>query len=251
MLENYVVVDLEMTGVHPKKDVIIEIGAVKVLTENGNLRMKEFQSLVRPRKAISLEITEMTGITNEMVENAPSSDEVMPRFFDFLGEHTLIGHMIICDYSFLKQWAVNHERKFERNGIDTLKIARARLPELSSYKLDDLSEYYGMNREQNHRALDDARATNILYRSLASEFEDLYEIDFTPKKLRYTGKKQTGVTVQQIRYLTRLTKYHNLEMPPHVDEMTRSEASQLTDKIIHQYGKMPKEFLRELQGDAP
>ncbi len=242
MLKQYVVVDLEMTGVHAKSDSIIEIGAVKVSEDaEGQVKTETFQSLVKPRTPISPEIENLTGISNAMVENALDLDMAMEKFLAFSGELPLVGHMISCDFSFLKQWAVNHKRSFERLGVDTLKISRACLPELPSHKLGDVAEYYGIEAGISHRALEDALMTNILYRTLATEFEEEMASLFVPRTLRYQAKRQTPVTAQQIRFLKRFCEYYHLELPAGLESFTRSEASRVTDKMIERYGRLPKE----------
>ena len=237
MLAQYIVVDLEMTGVHAKNDSITEIGAVKV-TEH---RTETFQTLVKPRTRISREIEKLTGITNEMVESAPSPKEAMTAFLEFAADLPLVGHMITCDYAFLKQAAVNCGLPFERQGLDTLKISRACLPELESHTLDYLTEYYDIPREMNHRALQDALATNVLYRAMATEFEETHEKDFRLKQLNYHAKKQTPATVQQLRYLKRYCEMMGAPLPEGMEGFTRSEASRVTDKLIEKYGKLPKQ----------
>lgn len=237
MLEEYIVVDLEMTGIHPKVDSIIEIGAVKV---QGN-HVETFQTLVKPKCLIPERVTEITGITEEMVKDAEEIDVALPHFLEFSGDLPLIGHMVQMDYSFLKQWAVNLGMKYQRDGLDTLFLSRKLLPELEKFTLSYLTDYYGIDLHGHHRALDDAMATNILYRSLCTEFEEKNPKDFKARPLIFKAKKQTGITTQQIRYLKEFTKYHGIEMPEGVSDMTRSEASRLTDQMIRQYGAMVRE----------
>lgn len=237
MLQEYVVVDLEMTGIHPKVDSIIEIGAVKVKGD----RVETFQTLVKPKCSIPERVTEITGITEEMVESADDIETALSHFLEFSEELPLIGHMVQMDYSFLKQWAVNLGWKYQRDGLDTLFLSRKMLPELEKFTLSYLTDYYDISLEGHHRALDDALATNILYRCLATEFEEKYPKDFKARPLIFKAKKQTPITVQQIRYLKEFTKYHGISMPDGVMEMTRSQASRLTDHLISEYGAMPHE----------
>ena len=234
MLEAYVVVDLEMTGIHPKADSIIEIGAVKVKPDG----METFQTLVHPRKPIPDAVVELTGITNAMVESAPSVDTAMEAFLAFAEELPLVGHMVITDYAFLKQWAINTNHKFQRDGLDTVHLSRKFQPELERHTLEYLTDYYDIQRDEEHRALDDAMATNILYRCLATEFEAENPKDFKARPLIYKAKKQTPITVQQVRYLKEFCNYHQIPMVEHVENLTRSEASRLTDQYIQKYGAM-------------
>ena len=237
MLSDYVVLDLEMTGVNPKNDSITEIGAVRVTGDT----VKTFGMLVHPRTKIPESVEKLTGITNEMVSDAADLNDAMKAFLDFSGDAPLVGHMITVDYSFVKQWAINKRIKYERMLLDTLKLSRSFLRELPSYKLENLCDYYGIETDGPHRALSDAKATNILYRCLSTEFEEDNPKEFTPKIEQTTLKKQTPITQQQIRYLTRYAEYMGIELSEELPNMTRSEASRYQDKLIEKYGKMPKE----------
>lgn len=239
MLEKYVVVDLEMTGVQVRIDSVIEIGAVKVTPDC----VEYFQKLLKPRTPIPEYIEELTGITNDMVnEQGEDADEAMRAFFEFAEDLPLVGHMISCDYAFLKQWNINKGYKYDRLGVDTLKLSRQFLPELEKRTLDYLVEYYDIYRVTNHRALEDAKATNILYRCLCTEFEEeKFENAFRAKEMQYQAKKQTPATKRQQEYLKKLVKFHGIEMPEGYEAFTRSEMSRVTDRLLSQYGKMDKE----------
>ena len=104
MIDDYICLDLETTGLNPKTDKIIEIGAVKV--RNGII-IDSFETFVAPERKLEKRITELTGITDEMLENAPAKEEVIPRFLEFAGEDILLGHSVLFDYSFINRAAVN------------------------------------------------------------------------------------------------------------------------------------------------
>ena len=127
MTTSYVSIDLETTGLNPKLDKIIEIGAVKVI--NGQIT-EAFHSYVNPGRKLEERIVELTGIRQEQVDQAPDIADVFPALEVFLEELPLLGHRILFDYSFLKKAAVNLKRPFEKLGIDTLRIARCFLPQL-------------------------------------------------------------------------------------------------------------------------
>lgn len=123
-----VVLDLETTGLNPRTDKIIEIGAL--LVEDGEI-LDTFSTFVSPGRKLLPQTTEITGITDEMLEHAPVFADIAEKLLAFLGEYVLLGHSIISDYAFLKKALVNEQPKgfaFERNGLDTLKIARRFLP---------------------------------------------------------------------------------------------------------------------------
>lgn len=167
MIKDYVCVDIETTGIRPKWDRIIEIGAVKV---RDGKEVDRFSKLIYPGIHIPPRITELTGITDEMLEGKPAIHQVLPRFMEFAGDDFLLGHNIRFDYSFLKQNAINLNLKFEKKGMDTLKIARKVLPQLESRALDYLCDFYHIKDENHHRALNDASVTSQLYQILMREY---------------------------------------------------------------------------------
>ena len=236
MLKDYVVIDLEMTGLNAKCDRILELGGVRV--RDGKV-VDTFSEIVNPGVKISEQITELTGITNEMAEQGKPQKETIASFLSFMGEDVLVGQNIMFDYSFLKQWAVNYKIPLECKAVDTLKLARIFLPEEQKKNLESLCAYFGVERKNAHRALDDALETAQIFEQLKANFGDGNEEAFEPKVLQYKAKRQTPATAQQLKYLQRFAQYHGIEIPELEEEMNRSEASRLTDRLIAQYGKMP------------
>lgn len=234
MIQDYTAIDIETTGLDPKLEKMIEVGAVKV--RNGQIT-DCFESLVQPGRKLSETIIKLTGITDETLKDAPEPKEVIPKLLDFLGEDILLGHSIMFDYSFLKRAAVNLGFVFEKRGIDTLKIARAKLQNLESRRLDFLCDYYKIPH-QAHRAMEDAKAASILYGKLAEEFYE--ERLFTPVTLVYKAKREGPITVQQKERLYKLIEAHKLIIDYDIDKLTRNEANRIADKIILQYGRLEK-----------
>lgn len=236
MLENYVVIDLEMTGLNAKIEGILEVGAVRV--REGKV-VDTYGALLNTGRKLSSKVIELTGITQEMADAGEVPEEAMQVFFDFVGEDILVGQNVIFDYSFLKQWAVNHRFSFERNAVDTLKLARRFLPEEQKKDLENLCAYFSVKREQAHRALDDALATYQVLECLKAEYGEACGEAFEPYPLLYKAKKQTPATGRQIEYLKRYAAYYNVELPESLELLTRSETSRLTDWLIAQHGKLP------------
>lgn len=236
MIKDYVVIDLEMTGLNVKTDRILEAGAARV---RDNVVTETFSALINPKVPLSEKIVQLTGITNEMAQAGEDADTVLKEFFAFLGEDVLVGQNIIFDYSFLKQWAVNHKICFEKRAVDTLKIARKFLPEQQKKDLESLCLYFNIERENAHRALEDVLETQKIFEKLQLAYEKVEPEAFEPKQLQYKVKKQTPATAQQIKYLQRFTEYYKISMPELKEGITRSEASRFTDLLIAQYGKMP------------
>ncbi len=237
MLENYVVVDLEMTGLHPKTDRILEIGAVKV--ENGRCS-GTFHQMVNPHTGLSEEVKDLTGITEELAERGCEAEAAVTEFRAFAEGFPLVGHNLIFDYSFLKQCAANHGLPFEKDGLDTLKLARKFLPEAEKKTLDYLCAWLSIPRAQSHRALEDAKATAALFQYL-QQFEPGEPEAFLPKPLLYKAKKQGPASKRQKKRLKELADWHKIELNVERDSLTRSEASRMTDKILAAYGKIPKD----------
>lgn len=233
MIDTYISIDLETTGLNPKQDRIIEIGAIKVV--NGKPE-GSFSTLVNPGCSLEERIVELTGIRDEELKDAPYIEDVFPELEDFLGDLPLLGHSILFDYSFLKRVAVNMKRSFEKQGVDTLKIARKYLAELEHRNLDYLCNYYEIPHRA-HRALQDAEATHILYRKMAEKFDGEQEALFWPSPLVYAVKRDTPATKPQKERLYRLLEQHKIEWEKDVERLTRSEASRFTDKILAEYGR--------------
>ena len=159
----FVVFDLETSGAAPSTGAAItEIGALKVL---GGEIIGEFQSFVDPGHYLPDFITSLTGITDEMLAGAPTIDQVLPTFLDFLGpahETVLVAHNAPFDMSFMKSAASAHSYQWpDFSVIDTARVARYVLDrdEVPNCKLSTLAPFFGSPTSPNHRALDDARAT--------------------------------------------------------------------------------------------
>ena len=234
MLGDFLVLDLEMTGLDPKKDRILEIGAVIV----RDFCIEEtFQTFVNPHREISPGAEALTGIRKEMVENAPEEEEALKALIAFSGNLPLVGHNILFDYRFLKQCAVNHKIPYEKTAADTLTIARKCLPDIGSKRLEDLCRYYRISDRQQHRACQDAWMNARLFLRLQQEFADGYPQLFVPKPLQYKAKKQGPLTPAQKRDLIDLLSCHKIVPNIEIDSLTRSEASRMIDKIRAAYGK--------------
>lgn len=233
--DSYVCVDLETTGLNPKTDKMIEIGAVRI--ERGKCT-GTFETFVNPGRMLEDRIVELTGITDEQLKSAPAIEEVLPELLSFLGESVLLGHSVLFDYSFIKKAAVNAKYSFERNGIDTLKIARKYLPNLQSRSLDYLCGHYKIPHKA-HRALEDAKATCTLYDRLWGDFGNAAEAEkfFAPAKLIYQVKRETPITPAQKERLYKLIARHKLSVEYDLDKLTRNEASRYTDQIVAKYGR--------------
>ena len=241
MYDTYVSIDLETTGLNPKRDRIIEIGALRV--EHGEIT-GEISTFVNPGRKLEERITELTGIRDEDLADAPELDQVFPELLEFMGELPLLGHSILFDYSFLKKAAVDRKLTFERSAVDTLKIARKYLPELPHRNLEYLCRYYEIPHHA-HRALEDAKATDLLFRKLSELFYQEEPVglpaekfsEFIPQPLYFKVKRDTPATKPQKDRLYRLLEQHKITLEVDVEKLTRSEAGRLVDKILAKYGR--------------
>jgi len=179
----FVIVDLETTGASPKKGAAItEIGAVKV--KSGQY-LGNFESFVNPLTPIPEYITEMTGITDLMLANAPVIDEILPAFLSFAGseaETIIVAHNAPFDLSFLKSAAKELDLDWPKyKTLDTVTIARQVLSkeDVPNCKLSTLAQFFGTQTEPNHRALDDAKATTEILHGLIERLGsfEVYTID--------------------------------------------------------------------------
>ncbi len=231
----YVCVDIETTGLNPKTDKIIEIGAIFV--EDGVCK-RTFETFVNPGRKLPERIMELTGIRDSDLDKAPMIGDILSDFLSFAEDACLLGHSILFDYSFLKKACVNQQVEFERYGLDTLKIARRYLAELDSRSLSYLCQYYQIPHKA-HRALEDAKATWNLFERLRDEFGEKEEADkyFTPIKLQYHVKREQPITPAQKERLYRLITRHKIMVDYNPDCLTRNEASRYTDLILAKYGR--------------
>ncbi|MCR5703215.1 MAG: 3'-5' exoribonuclease [Eubacterium sp.] len=235
VLKDYVCVDLETTGVNTKWSKIIEIGAVKV--RNGAV-VDTFSQLINPGEAVTPFITELTGITDEMLQGKPTIEQVLPEFIEFAMDDVLLGHNLMFDFGFLKQNAANLKLAFDKKGIDTLKIARKALPNLHSRGLEYLCTHYGILDENHHRALNDAQVTSQLYLIFTEQFAQDFPLSFEPKELNYRVRKMTPITERQKSYLKALIEYHQIEIDYDISQLTKNEASKKIDKILSEKGRI-------------
>lgn len=159
--EDYVVIDLETTGLSAKTDEIIEFAGVRYHRGRETARLA---LLIRPRAALRPEITALTGITPEMLSDAPEFAAVFPAIRDFLGDDAIVAHNARFDVGFLKAAYAQQGAALACGMIDTLALSRAAFPGMPNYKLTTLRAQLDIRTETAHRALPDVLATAELYR---------------------------------------------------------------------------------------
>ena len=163
---DYVVIDIETTGLSPSYCEIIELSAVKI---KDNSIVDTFSSLVKPKAPIPEFIEKLTGITNSMVESAPTLEGVLPNYLKFLDTNIVVGHNISFDIHFLSNAMQDlYNEEFHNDHIDTLRISRKLIKSIANYKLSTIAEYFNIVPENQHRALDDCNTTNEIFKKLSS-----------------------------------------------------------------------------------
>ena len=169
--DSYVLFDLETTGLSTTDDSVVEISAIKVI---DGVTTGEFSTLVNPGKHIPDYVSCIHGITDDMVSDAPSMEEALRDFIDFIGDLVLVGHNIKrFDMGFIQRDAVRYFGEPLTNGIvDTLCLSRRYLPDLPSHSLGALADHYNVSYEGAHRALVDCRINKQVYDKLAKEAEN-------------------------------------------------------------------------------
>jgi DNA polymerase-3 subunit epsilon/ATP-dependent DNA helicase DinG len=158
-MPSIVAIDIETTGLDASTDAIIEIGAVRF---SGHRVESEWSTLVNPNRPIPYMITQLTGINNDMVRNAPALRTVLPGLVEFAGHSPVLGHNVRFDLSFLQRQGVLAVNE----SIDTYDLASILLPTASRYNLGALGHALGILLPATHRALDDARVTHAVYATL-------------------------------------------------------------------------------------
>lgn len=234
-MRDYVVLDIETTGISPDFAAITEIGAAKVI--DGKV-VDSFSELVNPMTHIPDNIVELTGINDEMVKDKRTIDEVIIDFIDFCEDYPILGHNVLFDFSFLKTNALRNGQSFEKCGLDTLVLARHFFESQSSYSLTNLLKQCGIQRESAHRGYDDAYATHELYQLIYDKHHTKDTAhNFVPKPFLWKPKKQSPITPKQKSFLTSLIRQHKVQVDYEVDSLTKSEASKKIDIILREYGR--------------
>lgn len=151
----FVVFDIETTGLDAERNKITEIGAVKIKDSEV---IGTYSTFVNPGVRIPDNIVKLTGITDEMVKDAPSIEEALPAFLEFIGELPVVAHNASFDTGFIKHNARMQGRVFRNPIIDTLQLSRNMFPALGKYKLNIVAKHLGVKLENHHRAVDDSAA---------------------------------------------------------------------------------------------
>ena len=188
--QDIVCFDIETTGLDKRTEAITEIGAV--VLRNGEV-VEQFSTFADPGRPLTREITQLTGITDEMLEGAPSQEEAVNAFLDFVGDRPLAAHNAEFDMGFIGEACRRMGRPFENTSLDSLILAQNLLPELGKYKLDIVANHLNLPAFNHHRAYDDAATVGYMlvpfFRMLSDMgIHTLQQINPAMSRLRSGGK---------------------------------------------------------------
>ena len=206
----FICFDIETTGLSANHDKITEIGAVKV--ENGQIT-DTFSTFANPGMPIPAKITELTGITDAMVKDAPSQSEAVSAFLEFAGDNVLVAHNAPFDTSFIRKACENMNREYNYTSIDTVAISRAILTDIKNCKLDTVAKYLRLGDFNHHRATDDAEMLARIFINLCTRLKDDYNITKTNEintQIAGGGDFKKLPTYHQIILVKNLTGLKNL-----------------------------------------
>ncbi len=173
--DEFIVFDTETTGLNAYNDRLTEIGAVRV---RGGEVIESFNTFVNPKRSIPPKITELTGITNEMVADAPDEAEALRQFYDFCGEcKALVAHNAPFDMGFIEAAAQRSELPCAFTAIDTVPIARNLFPGLKNHKLNTVADHLKCSEFNHHRACDDAAVLAEIFIKMSAMMKTDYQIE--------------------------------------------------------------------------
>lgn len=165
IIDDYCVIDLETTGLSWSKDKIIEIGILKVRNKHV---VDRYSQLLNPHCMIDPFITQLTGITNDMLQGMPSLDDIKDEIFDFIGQDTLLGHNSSFDLNFV---ANRCDQDIHNEYMDTLHLCRKVYPHMKHHRLSDMVRYLNLSCNE-HRSIADCLATYELYEKIKIEIKN-------------------------------------------------------------------------------
>jgi len=208
-----IVLDTETTGLDYTREKLVEFAAVRL--ENGKIK-DEFQTLINPEQHIRKSSIAIHGITQEMVENAPTEAEILPKILEFIGDYPIVAHNVIFDYSFLNEakMRITGERLMNPR-IDSQMMFKEIAPELESHGLEALTQRFNVDLTNHHRAMADAMGLALAYPKLKKLY--LQRLDWQQKQLknvdylfdRYLRIQQSIATMQaELQDLKSVFKLH-------------------------------------------
>ena len=236
----FVVFDLETFGLNSHKNEIIEIGAIKL---KGTRIIDTFSSFVNPNKIIPKKISELTHITQDMVDNAPTIEDVLPKFLEFTKDAVMVAHNSAFDMGFIRRDAKKYLGiDYKPAVIDTLQMARDLYPDLKGYNLDRLNKTFKLSLENHHRAIDDAQSTAKLFVMFLEKYIENGVVNVEDMNGAFPlniQKQATRNIVVIAKNLTGLQNLYRLVSESHIDyygskkpRVLKSRVDKLRDGLI-------------------
>lgn len=236
----FVVFDLETFGLNSHKNEIIEIGAIKL---KGTRIVDTFSSFVNPNKIIPKRISELTHITQDMVDNAPTIEDVLPKFLEFTKDAVMVVHNSAFDMGFIRRDAQKYMGiDYKPPIIDTLQMARDLYPDLKGYNLDRLNKTFKLSLENHHRAIDDAQSTAKLFIMFLEKYIENGVVNVEDMNGAFPlniQKQATRNIVVIAKNLTGLQNLYRLVSESHIDyygskkpRVLKSRVDKLRDGLI-------------------
>ena len=236
----FIVFDLETFGLNSHKNEIIEIGAIKL---KGTRIVDTFSSFVNPNKIIPKKISELTHITQDMVDNAPTIEDVLPKFLEFTKDAVMVAHNSAFDMGFIRREAKKYLGiDYKPAVIDTLQMARDLYPDLKGYNLDRLNKTFKLSLENHHRAIDDAQSTAKLFIMFLEKYIENGVVNVEDMNGAFPlniQKQATRNIVVIAKNLTGLQNLYRLVSESHIDyygskkpRVLKSRVDKLRDGLI-------------------
>ena len=232
--QSFVVFDIETTGFSNTNDKITEIGAVKIQDFKV---VDRFSQLVNPEKDISYKIQELTGITNDLVKDKPTIDEVLPRFMEFIGDSVLVAHNAEFDTGFISEKCRQMGLDYKSKSVDTLMLARVLLPELKRHRLNVVAKALGIQLLNHHRAVDDADATALIFIKFLEMLKEmgantLSEVNDVLGKIDYTKLNTNHITLIA-QNQTGIKNLYKIVSDAHINHFYR--APRILRSVLNEY----------------
>lgn len=165
---DYTVIDIETTGLSPDKNNIIELSAIKI---RNNKIIDTFTELINPREKINGFVSNLTGITNLMVQKADIIENVLPKYMNFISDDIVLGHNVKFDIRFIsKNLEKYFNDKFKNESMDTMRLSRRYCTDITSHKLSNLANYFNIDSTGHHRGLKDCEMTYYVYEGIKNKY---------------------------------------------------------------------------------
>ena len=192
---SYACIDVETTGLYPDSDFITEICAA--IVREGDI-VDVFSSLIYTDKLIPKEVSDLTGITNDMLSDAPTEEQVFPRFLSFVGDLPLVGHNVSFDLRFINAAVQRQKMQLLNDYFDSLPYARKKMDKMAHYRLSDVASALGIEQTSAHRAEADVRTTVACVEALRGKSDDAprvipreFEYDYSAQHVDYAALQPT------------------------------------------------------------